>query len=288
MPNPKSKSGPRCIALIGPYGSGKTLLLESIAAVTGAVTRKGSVSGRHQPGRFLRRSARPADERRTQCAFHPISGRGFHLPGLSRLHRIPGRHAECAASGRCRRGGVRARTGEGPDAAALPQGAGGRQGPALSLRQQDRSCRRVRCASLLALAAGCERDAACCCARFRSGKMASPPALSIWRWNGPLSIARMRRPKWSTSPICSREKEARFQMLERLADYDEHLMEELLGDIEPRARRSDERSEARTGGRPGGAGADRLGRGRSWRAASAQGAAPRSAGSAGGGGTRAA
>jgi len=31
----------------------------------------------------------------------------------------------------------------------------------------------------------------------------------------------------------AREKEARFQMLEKLADYDEHLMEELLGDIEP-------------------------------------------------------
>jgi elongation factor G len=31
----------------------------------------------------------------------------------------------------------------------------------------------------------------------------------------------------------AREKEARFQMLERLADYDEHLMEELLGDVEP-------------------------------------------------------
>ena len=30
-----------------------------------------------------------------------------------------------------------------------------------------------------------------------------------------------------------REKEARFQMLEKLADYDEHLMEELLGDVEP-------------------------------------------------------
>jgi elongation factor G len=29
------------------------------------------------------------------------------------------------------------------------------------------------------------------------------------------------------------EKEARFQMLEKLADYDEHLMEELLSDIEP-------------------------------------------------------
>ncbi len=30
-----------------------------------------------------------------------------------------------------------------------------------------------------------------------------------------------------------REREARFQMLEKLADYDEHLMEELLSDIEP-------------------------------------------------------
>ena len=39
MSNPRSKAGTRCIALIGPYGSGMTLLLESIAAVTGAVTR---------------------------------------------------------------------------------------------------------------------------------------------------------------------------------------------------------------------------------------------------------
>ncbi|HEY4125772.1 MAG TPA: elongation factor G, partial [Rhizomicrobium sp.] len=33
--------------------------------------------------------------------------------------------------------------------------------------------------------------------------------------------------------VKDREKEARFQMLERLADYDEHLMEELLSDAEP-------------------------------------------------------
>src|SRR5262249_38611285 len=31
----------------------------------------------------------------------------------------------------------------------------------------------------------------------------------------------------------AREKEARYQMLEKLADYDEHLMEELLSDVEP-------------------------------------------------------
>ena len=52
MPNSKSKAGSRAIALVGPYGSGKTLLLESIAAITGAVTRKGSVSGGTSLGDF--------------------------------------------------------------------------------------------------------------------------------------------------------------------------------------------------------------------------------------------
>ncbi len=37
-------SGPRCIALIGPYLSGKTTLLESILARTGTVNRQGKVS----------------------------------------------------------------------------------------------------------------------------------------------------------------------------------------------------------------------------------------------------
>jgi len=36
--------GPRCIALVGPYLSGKTTLLESILARTGAITRQGKVS----------------------------------------------------------------------------------------------------------------------------------------------------------------------------------------------------------------------------------------------------
>ena len=36
-------SSPRCIALVGPYLSGKTSLLESILAHTGAINRQGSV-----------------------------------------------------------------------------------------------------------------------------------------------------------------------------------------------------------------------------------------------------
>ena len=37
-----SQKAPRCAALIGPYTSGKTTLLESMLFVTGAIPRKGS------------------------------------------------------------------------------------------------------------------------------------------------------------------------------------------------------------------------------------------------------
>ncbi|MBO0753660.1 MAG: 50S ribosome-binding GTPase, partial [Bradyrhizobiaceae bacterium] len=35
--------GPRCIALVGPFQSGKTTLLEAILARTGAIQRQGTV-----------------------------------------------------------------------------------------------------------------------------------------------------------------------------------------------------------------------------------------------------
>jgi len=46
------KAAPRAIALVGPHGGGKTSLLESIAAVTGAVVRKGSVAAGSSLGDF--------------------------------------------------------------------------------------------------------------------------------------------------------------------------------------------------------------------------------------------
>src|SRR5919197_2620776 len=41
--NGNSQRGPRCIALVGPFQSGKTTLLEAILARTGAIQRQGSV-----------------------------------------------------------------------------------------------------------------------------------------------------------------------------------------------------------------------------------------------------
>src|SRR6476661_4828249 len=39
----RSPRGPRCIALVGPFQSGKTTLLEAILARTGAIHKAGSV-----------------------------------------------------------------------------------------------------------------------------------------------------------------------------------------------------------------------------------------------------
>jgi elongation factor G len=36
-------TGPRCIALVGPFQSGKTTLLEAILARTGVIARQGNV-----------------------------------------------------------------------------------------------------------------------------------------------------------------------------------------------------------------------------------------------------
>ena len=44
-PNGTRNLGPRCIALVGPFQSGKTTLLEAILARTGAIQRQGTVDG---------------------------------------------------------------------------------------------------------------------------------------------------------------------------------------------------------------------------------------------------
>ena len=43
-PNGRLAAGPRCIAIVGPFQSGKTTLLEAILERTGAVSRAGRVA----------------------------------------------------------------------------------------------------------------------------------------------------------------------------------------------------------------------------------------------------
>jgi elongation factor G len=50
MPKSNGGNGPRAVALVGPYGSGKTTLLESILTITGSVQRKGAVAQKNTVG----------------------------------------------------------------------------------------------------------------------------------------------------------------------------------------------------------------------------------------------
>ncbi len=136
-------SAPRCVALVGPYLSGKTTLLEALLFASGTTSRRGSVRdgssvGDHAAEARARQmsteistslmrptSATPADDRR--------------LPGLSGA---PRRGAAGDAGRRCRRRGVRARgraRDHGERAPALPVAP---QHSAHALHQQARRCQR--------------------------------------------------------------------------------------------------------------------------------------------------
>ncbi|MFX9023761.1 hypothetical protein ABTN14_19190, partial [Acinetobacter baumannii] len=53
----------------------------------------------------------------------------------------------------------------------------------------------------------------------------------VWRRNAPSETVAI------PAAVLDREKEARFDMLERLADYDEDLLEQLLSEVEPEKAR---------------------------------------------------
>jgi len=231
MPNSKSKAGSRAIALVGPYGSGKTLLLESIAAITGAVTRKGSVSGGTSLGDF----SAEARARQMSVELNVLStqylGEDFTFldcPGsieflADTLHVLP---AVDAAVVVCE-----------PEPAKLQM-----LQPYLKALS-DAKIPHYLFVNKIEHASGSLRELLA-----QLQEASETPLLlrqiPIWE-NGvatgfvdlALERAFVYRPHAASQVVdiadFAREKEARFQMLERLADYDEHLMEELLGDVEP-------------------------------------------------------
>ena len=231
MPNSKSKAGPRCIALVGPYGSGKTVLLESIAMVTGALNRKGSVSGGTSLGDF----SAEARARQMSVELNVLSTRyldedftfldcpgsiEFFADTLNVLPAIDAAVVVCEpepAKIQMLRPFLKALSD-----AKIPH--------YLFVNKIEHANGSLR--ELLALL----QDVSETPLLLRQ--------IPIWEdgvATGFVDLALERafvyRPHAASEVIditdLRREKEARFQMLERLADYDEHLMEELLGDIEP-------------------------------------------------------
>jgi elongation factor G len=233
MPKKNGGSGPRCVALVGPYGAGKTTLLESILWITGAIQRKGSVPAKNTVGDASPEARNRQMSVETNCATTRYMDESFTFvdcPGSieflqETLNVLPGVDLAVVV---CE-----------PDAnkVAMLQ-------PYLK-RLADLSIPHALYVNKIDKATGSIREV------LAVLQEASPKPLVLRQipiWNngiatGFVDLALERAYVYRehaaseiiemNDEVKARETEARFQMLEKLADYDEHLMEELLSDMSP-------------------------------------------------------
>ena len=226
-------SGPRLIALVGPFQSGKTTLLESILARTGALQRQGRVPDASSTG-----DSSPEARAHTMSVEANIASADYlgdrytfiDCPGsIEFLQDMRNVLSAC-------------------DAAIVVCEADKRKVPLLQVilhELEDLDIPRFLFLNKIDLTA----------ARVRETLVMLQPAsraplllrqIPIWQ-NGiavgfidlALERAFVYREHAPSSVIdvpageVPREKEARYSMLERLADYDDALMEQLISDIEP-------------------------------------------------------
>jgi len=226
-------SGPRAVALVGPYGSGKTTLLESILAVTGAVQRKGSVAQRNTVGDGSPEARARQMSVEVNCAttrYLDESLTFLDCPGSieflqDTLNVLPGVDAAVVV---CE-----------PDAGKvqmlkpfLKRLADLSIPHFLFINKVDKAPAGLR--ELLAnLQEASDKPLLLRQLPISEGgsvtgfvDLALERAF-VYREHGESQVIEL------SGDLKEEEKQARFSMLEKLADYDENLMEELLSDVEP-------------------------------------------------------
>jgi elongation factor G len=232
-PNGRGVAGPRCIAIVGPFQSGKTTLLESILERTGAIGRSGRVTTGDSVGDAS------AEARAHGMSIEPnVATVGFlgdtmtfvDCPGSTEfMHEMRNIMPVC-------------------DAAIVVCEADERKIPALQIilreleeadiprflfiNKIDTASRRVR--ETLALLQRASRTPLLLrqIPIWKDGIAVGFIDLAlerafIYREHAPSEIVDL------PDGEAFRERDARFAMLERLADYDDALMEDLISEIEP-------------------------------------------------------
>ena len=271
-------AGPRLIAIVGPFQSGKTSLLEGLLARGGGVARQGSV-----------REGTSVGDSSPEARAHAMSVE----PNIAacRLHGRPASPSSIAPARSSSSHDMRAAL---PvcDAAVVVCEADPRKVPALQviLRElEELKIPRFLFLNKIDLAGGGVREAL---------EMLQPASrtplllrqIPLWEngvATGFVDLALERAFVYREAApsevvempdgVAPDEKQARYSMLERLADYDDALMEQLLSDIEPPRDRVFDDLAARTARGPCRAAADGLGDRRPRRHPAAEGAAPRGA-----------
>ncbi|QRM30729.1 elongation factor G [Microvirga sp. VF16] len=232
-PNGRLDAGPRCIAIVGPFQSGKTTLLEAILERTGAVSRAGRVANGDSVGDASAEARAHAMSIEPNVATVEFLGESITFvdcPGSTEfLHEMRNVMPVC-------------------DAAIVVCEADERKIPALEIilreleeadiprflfiNKIDTATQRIR--ETLALLQQASRTPLLLrqIPLWKDGiaigfiDLALERAF-IYREHAPSEIVDLPEGE------LPREKEARFAMLERLADYDDALMEELISEIEP-------------------------------------------------------
>ncbi|MCB1476256.1 MAG: elongation factor G, partial [Rhodobiaceae bacterium] len=223
----------RAIALVGPYQSGKTTLLEAILARAGAISRQGRVADGNTLGDAApeaRAHAMSVELNAAACEFMGDRYTIVDCPGsVEFLHEMRNVLPAC-------------------DLAVVVCEADEKKIPALQLilrEIEDAGLPHIMFLNKIDKANGSVRETLKVLQRASSVPLLLRQ-IPIWEngaATGFIDLARERahvyRPHAESQVIDlsdsekAREAEARFSMLERLADHDDHLMEELLEDIEP-------------------------------------------------------
>ncbi|WP_230531588.1 elongation factor G [Microvirga roseola] len=232
-PNGRPGSGPRCIAIVGPFQSGKTTLLEAILERTGAISRAGRVSSGDSVGDASAEARAHAMSIEPNVATVDFLGETMTFvdcPGsMEFMHEMRNVAPVC-------------------DAAVVVCEADERKIPALEITLReleeadiprflfinkiDTASQRIR--ETLALLQQASRTPLLLrqIPLWKDGIAVGFIDLAlerafIYREHAPSEVVDL------PDDEAMREREARFAMLERLADYDDELMEDLISEIEP-------------------------------------------------------